>query len=152
MNNLNISHLKQNQDLTCYQTHNKREKNQYGNWQIDNTSVLLNKREKEIKEDISKKSQLFVISAGILKFSAIIQPVPIPLDPNIELPKIHTRSVTFDTNEATFCTHFDSSTGMNIGNLKNTPMNNKHKSRYCRELYSIYLWESFWLNSHELSP
>ena len=83
---------------------------------IDNTPAW--KKKKEIKEYISKESQLFVISDGIFKCSATIQPIPMPLDLDNGLPTIHMRLGTSDTNEETFFTHFDSCAGMNIGNLK----------------------------------
>ena len=63
---------------------------------IDNTPAW--KKKKEIKEYISKESQLFVISDGIFKCSATIQPKPMPLDLNNMLPAIHMIFGNSDTN------------------------------------------------------
>ena len=118
MNNLNSYHLKQNQYLNCYQPQNKIENNQYGNWNIHNTPAWNNKKEIGPKEYSSKKSPLFIISAGMFKFSSTIKPRPIPLDIDYGLPKIHTRFGTSDTDESTFFTRVDSCAWMNVRNLK----------------------------------
>ena len=76
------------------------------------------KKKKEILEDISRKTPLFLISAGIFKCSATIQPRQMPLDIDNRLPAIHIRFGTSDTNEATFCSHVDSYAGANVRNLK----------------------------------
>ena len=49
LNNLNISHLRRNQALKYYQTHNNRKTNQYGNRKIDNTPAWNKKKEGELK-------------------------------------------------------------------------------------------------------
>ena len=85
---------------------------------IDYTPALNKKKEGETKEYRSKKCLLLVISAGIFKFSATIQPRPMPLDINNGLPEMHMRFGTSDIYEATFFTHVNSCTGTNVGNLK----------------------------------
>ena len=67
--------------------------------------MLKKKKKEQLKEDISNKPPVFVILAGIFKCSAAVQPRPMPLDIDSELPAIHMRFGTSDTNEAKFCTH-----------------------------------------------
>ena len=118
MNNLNSSHLIRNKDLNYYQPHNMREINRNDDRQIDNTPAWKKKKEGELKEDSSNKFPLFVISAGIFKYSAAVKPRPIPLDINDGFPGIRMRFVTSDTNKAIFCTHVDSRAGMNVINFR----------------------------------
>ena len=86
------------------------------------------------KKNISNKSLLVIISTGVFKCSATIQPRPIPLDIDNELPSIYIIFVSSDKNGETFFTHVDYCAGINVVNLT---LHHKHQSIYCRYLYSI---------------
>ena len=102
MNNLNISHLRRNQDLNYYQPYNNRESNQYGNRNINNKPAGKKKKEGELKEEISNKSPLVIISDALFKYSATVQPISMPLDLDNGLPTINMGFGTSDTNENFF--------------------------------------------------
>ena len=134
VNNLNSSHLWINQYLNYYQPHNKREINQDGNWKIYDTPAWKNKKEGELREDISKKYPLFAISAVMFKFSAAVQPRPMILDIDNYLPAMHMRFGTSDKNEATFfsCRFLCSN---EFWTSQNRSMDHNHQPRYCIQLY-----------------
>ena len=118
MNNLNISHLRRNQDLNYYQPYNNRESNQYGNRNINNKPAGKKKKEGELKEEISNKSPLVIISDALFKYSATVQPIPMSLDIDNGLPAIHMIFGTSNMNAETFFTHVNSCPGMNLGNIR----------------------------------